>query len=59
MKLYAMYDLQNKEQCVGIFDSLKEISRFINNNNLRSLSSAISHKRKLKNRYEVKILEKI
>ena len=59
MRLYAMYDMKNNEQCVGIFDNLKEIAKFINNNNLRSLSSAISHKKKLKNRYEVKILEEI
>ena len=28
MKLYAIYDLKNDEQCVAVFDTVKEVAEY-------------------------------
>lgn len=28
--LYGVYDMKDNEQCIGVFDTLKEVAKFLN-----------------------------
>lgn len=49
---YGVYDTKNFEQCVGIFESAKELAKYFNSTE-NSMWSSITRKRKIKNRYIV------
>lgn len=54
--MYGVYDLKNKEQCIGTFDTANELAEFFNKP-LDSLRSAITRNNKIHNRYVIKKME--
>lgn len=50
VKMYVVYDMKNQEQCVGVFDTRKEVAKFFNSTP-RSIGTMISLKRKFERRY--------
>ena len=55
-KIYAIYDMKDNEQCIGVFDKLREIAEYFNMSE-RCISSEISRKRNIKNQYKVVRIE--
>ena len=53
--MYAVYDMKNQEQCMGVFDTRKELAKFFNSTP-NSIGSMISRKKKFKRRY---LIEKV
>lgn len=54
--MYAVYDMKNKEQCMGVFDTRKEVAKFFNSTP-RSIGTMISLKRKFERRYLIEKVE--
>ena len=54
--LYAVYDTKYYEQCIGIFDNVKQIADYFNMSK-HSVLSAITRKNKIKYRYLVERIE--
>lgn len=52
-KIYAVYDIKDNEQCIGIFDTLQEVVDYLEIKNTNVLASAISKKNTIKTRYKV------
>lgn len=50
--MYAIYDIKNKEQCMGIFDYREDAAKYLGIHK-DSLSRCIQRKQLIKNRYEV------
>ncbi len=50
--MYAVYDMKNKEQCVGIFDCRKDAATYLNIHQ-DSLSRNIQKNRLVKNQYKI------
>ena len=48
--MYIIYDMKDSEQCIGIFEQLKEVAKFFNTSSA-SISSSISRKEKRNHRY--------
>ena len=48
--MYAIYDLKDKEQCVAIFNNIKEIAKYFNTTE-RTIRTAITRKQKRERRY--------
>ena len=48
--MYAIYDLKNKEQCVAIFDKVKEIAKYFDTTE-NTIRTAIARKYKRNCRY--------
>lgn len=48
--MYAIYDLKNKEQCVAIFDKVKEIAKYFDTTE-NTIRTAIARKSKRNRRY--------
>ena len=42
IKIYAVYDMKDNEQCIGIFDTLQEVVDYLEIKNTNVLASAIS-----------------
>ena len=55
LKMYVVYDMKNQEQCMGVFDTRKELAKFFNTTP-NSVGSMMSLKRKFERRY---LIEKI
>lgn len=55
--MYAVYDMKNNEQCIGIFDTRKEIAKYFNTT-ANCIGSEITRKQKRKHRYLIKKLKK-
>lgn len=53
--MYAVYDMKNQEQCVGVFDNRAEVAKFFNSNP-NSIGTMITLKKKFERRY---LIEKI
>lgn len=53
--MYVVYDMKNQEQCVGVFDTRKEVAEYFNSTP-RSVGTMISLKRKFERRY---LIEKV
>lgn len=53
--MYFVYDVKNKELCIGVFDFLQDVVDYLKIKNKNVLSSAISKGNKLKSRYLVKL----
>ena len=51
--MYAIYDMKNNEQCIGIFKNRKEVARYFNTTANR-IGSAITRKQKIEHRYLIK-----
>ena len=51
MKIYAIYDLNEKEQCTRI-GALDEIAKFLNLT-AREIGRALKNKNKIRNQYEL------
>lgn len=54
-KIYAVYDMKDNEQCIGIFNTRKEVADYFNTN-ANTIGTTITKKYKRDNRY---IIEKI
>lgn len=55
--MYGVYDMKNKEQCVGIFNNRKELAKFFNTTP-NCIGTAITRKHKKEGRYIInKILK--
>ena len=48
--MYAIYDLKDKEQCVAIFNNIKEIAKYFDTTE-RTIRTAITRKYKREHRY--------
>lgn len=48
--MYGVYDTKNNEQCVGVFNDLKEIAKYFNTS-VDCIGSTITRKSKRKHRY--------
>ena len=55
--MYAIYDMNYYEQCVAVFDTLKEVADFFNTTS-NSISSSICRKEKRKHRFLIERIEK-
>lgn len=51
MKIYAIYDLKEKEQCTRI-GAIDEIARYLNLT-AREIGRALNNKKKIRNQYEL------
>lgn len=51
--VYGIYDMKKSEQCVGVFDNVKEVALFFNRKS-RRISSAITRENWVQARYLVK-----
>ena len=54
--MYIIYDMKDSEQCIGIFEQLKEVAKFFNTSSA-SISSSISRKEKRNHRYLIERVE--
>ena len=50
---YAVYDTQDKEQCIGVFNTVVEVAKYFGLEP-HSVSSSMCKKCLIKHRYEVK-----
>lgn len=57
-KIYAVYDMQDYEQCVGIYDNVQEIADKYNMTK-GSVLSGISKENKIEHRYLVKRIDDV
>lgn len=48
--MYAIYDLKNNEQCVAIFDKVKDVAKYFNTSE-SSIRSSITRGSKRNRRY--------
>lgn len=53
--MYGVYDLQNNEICVGIFDNRKDLADFFGKT-INTIGGAITRKNKIKKRYIIEII---
>lgn len=53
--MYGIYDMENYEQCVAVFDTVKDVAKFFNTTP-NCISTAIHRKQLRENRY---LIEKI
>ena len=53
--MYVIYDMKEKEQCVAIFKTRKEVAKFFNTT-ANSIGTSITRKHKRKHRF---LIEKI
>ncbi len=56
-KIYAVYDIKDNEQCIGIFDKLQEVVDYLEIKNTRVLASSISKNNIIKTKYRVVRIE--
>ena len=54
--MYVVYDMKNQEQCVGVFDTRKEVAKFFNSTS-NSVGAMICRKEKFERRYLVEKVE--
>ncbi len=54
--MYAIYDIKNNEQCMGIFNNREEIARYFNTT-ANCIGSTITRKHKRKHRYLITKIE--
>ncbi len=57
-KIYAVYDMKDYEQCVGIYDNVQQIADKYNMTKA-SVLSGISKENKIEHRYLVKRIENV
>ena len=58
MKVYALYDTKNGDQCAGVFDNVQSIAESsLTDTKLDSIYSAISRGVRLNQRYKVEKIE--
>lgn len=50
--MYAVYDLKDKEQCIGIFDNCQELADYFNTTK-NAIYSLMSHGYKRAGKYEI------
>ena len=56
-KIYAVYDIKDNEQCIGIFDKLQQVVDYLETKNVNVLASAISKQNTIKTKYKVMRIE--
>lgn len=54
--LYGVYDMKNYEQCIGIFDTLKEVAKFLDRN-YTTCAGTFSRNSKIGARYKIVKIE--
>lgn len=55
-KEYAIYDMKDYEQCVGIFSTIKDVAKYFNTSS-RSIASTICRGELRKHQYLIKRIE--
>ncbi len=55
--MYGVYDIKNKEQCVAIFKSRREVAKFFDTT-VNSIATSITRKHKRKHRFLIEKIEK-
>ena len=56
MKIYCVYDLHYKEQCIGVFEKIKDVAKYFNTTE-SAIRTDITKKYKRKHRYIIEKLE--
>lgn len=54
--MYAIYDMKNKEVCVGVFKNRKEVAHFFNTTS-NSIGSSICRREKREHRYLIERID--
>ena len=54
--MYAVYDMKDQEQCIGVFDTRKEVAKYFNSTP-NSIGTMITRKQMVKRRYLIEIVK--